>query len=197
MITEQVFRKMRENFGKVSSWAVWADVISTPKSGTGDLSVFESRDLLKTLNPDYVFVGLNISGGGNMDDAPDWGNFHSDYRTHNDYKLRYALKGTRFWGAYMTDIIKKHADPDGGEVMRYLKDHPDVIKENIESFRKEIACLGTKPALIAMGGKPYGILSSSLGGEFKIMHITHYSYTISKEDYRKRILEELGFNEGV
>ena len=37
-----------------------------------------------------------------------WSNFHSDdNKRQNDYKLRFALMGTHFWGSYITDVIKE------------------------------------------------------------------------------------------
>ncbi len=77
MISKQRYETIKNEFGTISSWAVWAPVVDSPKSGVGDLSVFESSNLLDVLNPN---------------------------------KLRYALKDTPYWGGYITDIIKHHAE---------------------------------------------------------------------------------------
>lgn len=191
MISNECYETMKKNYGKVASWAVWAEQGATPKSNVGDLSVFERSDILNIINPGYVFVGLNVAGTGEVLDLPIWSNFHSDYHTHNDYKLRYALKGTPYWGAYITDIIKRHSDSNGEDVMKFLKNNPDVLRDNIRSFKEEIRCLGTKPVLIAMGGKAHRILSENLNAEYTIVPIKHYSYTISKENYRREVLEAL------
>ena len=191
MISKEQYENLKTNYGKVSSWAVWADEGATPKSNVGNLNVFNQSDILNILNPDYVFVGLNVAGTGEVLDLPDWSNFHSSYRTHNDYKLRYALKGTPYWGAYMTDIIKRHSNSNGSDVAKYLKQNPDVVKSNVSSFKEEIKYLETTPVLVAMGGKVYDILNTHLGSIYKIVPIKHYSYTISKENYRKEVLDAL------
>src|SRR5262245_13063406 len=47
----------------MASWAVWSAEGLTPKSGMGDISFFENptEELLATLNPEVILVGLNIS----------------------------------------------------------------------------------------------------------------------------------------
>ncbi len=149
--------------------------------------ITSSQETSDELNPNYVFVGLNVAGNGELWDLPDWANFHSEYRTHNDFKLRYALKDTKYWGAYITDVIKRHSNSDGGQVMSYLKNHPEVVDANIKDFLEEIELLGTKPILVAMGGKVYKILSENLKG-FTIIPIKHYSFTISKENCRRNVV---------
>ena len=196
MISKQKYETMKKEFGTLSSWAVWAPVVDSPKSGVGDLSVFESSDLLDILNPNYVFVGLNCSSTHVPKPGSPavriWGNFHStDNRRQHDYKLRYALKDTPYWGGYITDIIKHHAEVDSSKVSRFLSSHPEVVEENIALFEREIEILGTKPVLIALGGKVHEILTSYVNNKYEIVKVKHYSYTIGKEDYRKEMLEAL------
>lgn len=196
MIASKQYETLKKEFGTVSSWAVWAPVIDSPKSGVGDLSVFESSDLLNILNPNYVFVGLNCSGTHipkpGSPSVRIWGNFHStDNRRQHDYKLRYALKDTPFWGGYITDIIKHHAEVDSSKVSKFLSNHPEVVKENIALFEREIEILGTKPVLVALGGKVFEILTSYVDSKYEIVKVKHYSYTIGKEDYRREMLEAL------
>lgn len=186
---------LEEEFGTVSSWAIWAPELNTAKSGTGDLSVFDKSDVLDVLNPNYVFVGLNASSThvpNGVAAVRIWGNFHStDNRRQNDYKLRFALKDTPYWGGYITDIIKHHAEVDSSKVSRFLSAHPEVVKENLILFEREIEILGTKPVLIALGGKVYEILRTYLGDKYKIVKVKHYSFTIGKEDYRKEMIAAL------
>jgi hypothetical protein len=64
MIDRTKFNLIKEKHGDYASWAVWAAGIHKPKENVGDLSVFniEKNDTLLTqLNPNLVFVGLNIS----------------------------------------------------------------------------------------------------------------------------------------
>lgn len=112
MISQENYDILKEKYGDASSWAVWntdyAD--SKPSHNINDLSVFDSPNLSE-LNTGFVFVGLNRSGkpkNGNAEKKPDkpkdpWFNFHAG---RNDFKLRYALQGTRYWGSYITDAIK-------------------------------------------------------------------------------------------
>ncbi|WP_027207442.1 hypothetical protein [Butyrivibrio fibrisolvens] len=190
MLSEKIYETMRKKYGGVSSWGIWGPEGAKAKSGVGDLSIFQSVDL-KVLNTGYVFVGLNVAGDGTVERMPDWANFHSEYRTHHDFKLRYALRDTPFWGSYFTDIIKLHSDSDGGNVMKYIKQHPDILKKNIESFEEEIGYLGGHPILIAMGDKTYGILRDNLGHKYEIKKMSHYARAVSKESYREELLRLL------
>ena len=54
-------------------------------------------------NPNIIFVALNFSRETVMED---FANFHDARHISQDFKIRYALKGTKLWGGYMTDIIK-------------------------------------------------------------------------------------------
>ena len=66
------------------------------KSNMEDISFFENPTIttLNSLNPNIILVGLNISKH-----IPKlFSNFHPDYSTAQDYKTRYALKNTMFWG---------------------------------------------------------------------------------------------------
>ena len=177
MISKKQYELMKAEFGTVSSWAVWAPQIDTVKSGTGDISFFEKDDIVDVLNPNYVFVGLNASSTyvqkTGVANIRVWGNFHStDNRRQHDYKLRYALQETPYWGGYITDIIKYHAEVDSNKVSRFLREHPEVVRENIALFNREIEILGTKPVLIALGDKVYEILTTYLRGQYTIVKVS-------------------------
>src|SRR6202022_3052299 len=123
-----------QKYGHYASWAIWADGTDKPKDNVGDLRLFESSEdyaLLNQLNPNVVLVGLNISR--RIQSA--LGNFHDGRPSSMDYKIRYALKGTVLWGAYMTDIIKDFEQKASGKVMSYLRDHREFEKENLEVFQ--------------------------------------------------------------
>lgn len=195
MINKTQYEKLKKEYGDVSSWAIWNTNYNDvcPKNNTNDLSVFKDRNILKILKTDYVFVGLNASSthGNTNDENMPWSNFHSGYSRQNDYKLRYALQGTQFWGSYITDVIKRHAEVDSKKVIKFLNDHPYVAKENIEDFRRELSILGGKPILIAMGTYSGDILSHYLYNEYEIIKIKHYSAMIGKEKYREEVLSSL------
>ena len=195
MINKASYDKLEQLYGDVSSWAIWKEPDKTPKSNTSDMSVFDDVDLLSKLNKDYVFVGLNASSThGERRDGKysSWLNFHSDYAYQQDYKLRYALLKTKYWGGYITDIIKKFPEVDSAKVKKYLKDNPNIVEANIKEFVKELSILSnTKPVLIAMGDYTYEILENYLGKEYKIVKIMHYAAQIGKEEYKKQVLDVL------
>ena len=103
MIARDKFEFIKEKYGHWASWAIWSEAGDTPKSNVGDLSIFTGNDFLEFLNTEVVLVGLNISRG---DIKYPLANFHDARSEATDYKIRYALKSTPFWGGYMTDIIK-------------------------------------------------------------------------------------------
>jgi hypothetical protein len=101
MIDQARFELIKEKYGHYASWAVWTDGKSKPKENVGELGVFEidnNTALLKQLDPNVVLIGLNISRRVQFP----LGNFHDGRPGSMDYKIRYALKGTTLWGAYMT-----------------------------------------------------------------------------------------------
>ena len=166
MISKENYEALKEKYGQVSSWAVWKQVGSTPKSNTESMEWVNDPKLLSILNTGFVFVGLNASSthgdqDGHFENA--WANFHSGYSFQNDYKLRFALNGTKYWGSYITDVIKKYKEVDSSEVMKYLKTHPAVVKENIDEFKHELAFLGKPPVLVALGGNAYNIVKRRIG----------------------------------
>ena len=196
MIDKKNYEILKRKYGDVASWAIWSTDYSNaePKKNTADLSVFKDEALLEKINTGYVFVGLNASSThGDVSQGTDaWYNFHSNYSRQNDYKLRYALQGTKYWGSYITDVIKRYEEVDSTKVKSYLSKHPAVVQDNIEEFKEEISLLGSKPVLVALGTATYDILNQYLSNEYVIKLIKHYSFTIGKEDYKREVLSILG-----
>jgi len=194
MISNRQYNLIKSQYQDVSSWAVWCSPNNSPKSNTNDMSWVNSKDLLSVLDTGYIFVGLNLSsthGDKSNTGKYPWGNFHSGYAYQNDYKLRYALRGTRYWGSYITDLIKSYPEVDSSKVVKYIKTNPDVLLKNIIDFEKEISYLTNDSVLVAMGSKTFEYLSKYLGDKYRIVRIKHYSYRISKEKYRQEVLEIL------
>jgi hypothetical protein len=176
-------QEIKDKYGHMASFAIWQKIDTTkkPKIGMGDISHFENMDNLN-INRNIILVGLNLSGKGSIDSP--FQNFHPIYSTAHDYKTRYAVQDTIFWGAYMTDIIKDYEEVMSGKVMKYLNANPDIKKENIKSFEKEIEDLGSKnPVIIAFGNDCFKILSE-LKNKYRIFKVPHYSSNISKEKLR-------------
>jgi hypothetical protein len=194
MIDRRSFELIRRRHGAYCSWAVWAPQSGPPKSGVGDLKVLDHEfdsGLLSSLNPGVVMVGLNISRG--FAEEP-FRNFHDARASANDFKIRYAFFGTRFWGAYMTDIIKGVVEPSSGALIRWLRQNPQVVAEHVEVFRAELSDLGRpRPVILAFGGAVRDLLVENLATTdyAHIVRLTHYSHRISKEDYRQAVHEQL------
>ncbi len=197
-ISKELYDKLRESFGMYSSWAIWADAEENrPKSNIGDMSVFNDPNLLEKLNDKFIFVGLNAAEHSDKDSSlyRPWKAFHStDDQKQQDFKLRFALKNTQYWGSYMTDILKGYEKTDSKEVEDYLRKleekNPDGIYNDtyIGGFIKELESYETAPTLIAMGGVVERILYKYFSN-FKIVKIRHYSdYRLNKEDYRQEVL---------
>lgn len=198
MIEIERYNKLKENYGHVSSWTIWGKPTTGVSSNIPDMSIFEDKNICNKLNDKYVFVGLNGSSThGNQDEEP-WKNFHSSYKNQRDYKLRYALTGSEFWGSYITDIIKvfegdreESKEVSSKKFMSKLRKHPQVVDENIEIFKNELSILSDeKPILIAIGNDSHNILKNNLH-EYEIHKIKHYSSWGGPEEYKKEVCDVL------
>lgn len=197
MITQNQYERLKTEFGDVASWAIW--MAQKPdgkaKSNISDLSIFDSKDILELLNPNFVLVGLNASVHELPETKP-WMSFHSaDVRRSQDYKLRDVLLGTPLWGSYITDIIKNYPEKLSGKLRNCIKRNPEILVDNIKVFRQELEILGTKPTLIALGNDSYDLLAqTTLCEQFTIKRITHYAATIAKQSYKdevEKLLDDL------
>ena len=169
MMDIEKFEFIKKKYGHCASWAVWKEQGNNlPLFNMGDLNVLDPQqnpDVLSELKPDVVFVGLNVSK--DIGSQKPFSNFHPTYSRAQDYKTRFALKDTKLWGGYMTDIIKDYPELHGQNVVRFLGDNPDVEKKNIETFREELKDLGTENrTIIAFGGDVYRILKRNLQNAF-------------------------------
>ena len=132
MIRIETFDEIRERFGHFASWAVWAEEGKKPKDNVADLTVLnpdKNPTLLDTLHGHSILLGLNIS---RRIERP-LGNFHDSRPMATDFKIRYALKGTNYWGSYMTDIIKDFEEKSSGKMMSYLRSNRDFELEDRKS----------------------------------------------------------------
>lgn len=189
MISKAVFDLVKQKYGYWSSWAVWAEVGSSPKSNVGDLSVFDTPNIVESLTAEVIFVGLNISRGAIKEPLA---NFHDKRTEATDFKIRYAFKNTPYWGGYMTDIIKDFDQKESGKVAKYLRINKKFEDENVEIFRQELADIGSKnPTLVAFGRDTYGILKKNFSDQYEIVKVPHYANYSSKETYRIEVEEAL------
>lgn len=187
MISIPKFIEISERFGDFASWAVWAEAGKNPKDNIDDLSVLnpnENPTLLEVLHGYSILLGLNIS---RRIQRP-FGNFHDSRPMANDFKIRYALKGTSYWGSYMTDIIKDFEEKASGKMMSFLRKNKDFEQDNVRKLVEEIKVLDfPNPVLVTFGKDAEIIARRNLCGEFEIIPVPHYANYISKEDYRERV----------
>ena len=175
MISIETFLEIRSCFGHFASWAVWAEEGKNPKDNIGDLTVLnpdENPTLLETVHGNSILLGLNIS---RRIERP-FGNFHDPRPMAADFKIRYALKNTSYWGSYMTDIIKDFEEKVSGRTIRFLRSNKDFEQDNIGKLRKEIEVLGfANPVLVTFGKDAEAIAKRNLGKEFQIVRVPHYA----------------------
>ncbi|NOR54796.1 MAG: hypothetical protein GQ531_01165 [Sulfurovum sp.] len=193
MITIEKYEIIKETYGAHSSWAIWADEDMSSIKKMSDLSIFDivnNKDLLSSLNPNIVFVGLNISK-----ELPNYfANFHGG---KNDSKIRDAFKDTRFCGGYMTDIIKSFVESDSGKMISHLKKQEALEEENIKTFQIELNDLGGENIeIVAFGKSTYEILHrNGFTEKYKVMRVPHYSARAfnNKEMYINAVKKILNF----
>lgn len=188
MINREKFELIKNKYCYHASWAIWSDEGEKPKSNIGDLTILDPEKntaLLSQLNPNIIFVGLNISRG--IIAAP-LANFHDKRPESTDYKIRYALRGSPYWGGYMTDIIKDFNQVSSKEVIAFIRSNKWFEEKNVESFLQEIEDLGTRnPTIIAFGNDAFKILKKNMKNAIKILKVPHYANYMSKEAYREQI----------
>jgi len=184
ILTINAYNKIKEKYGNVSSWALWTEPLDIrSKLSMDDILFFEnpSDKTLDLLNPNIILVGLNIS----EKILRTFGNFHPDKMSAQDYKTRFALQGTIFWGAYMTDIIKSYEEKNSGNLMKYLSKNKDFEKKNIEIFEQELLDIGSQNTIIiAFGNDSYNILKRNLKDKYTIYKVPHYSAFINLDSFR-------------
>lgn len=192
MITKEHYILIRDKYGEFASWAVWANEDIKPKSNIGNMDIFDldkNPTLLETLNPNIIMVGLNFSRAFENEAFV---NFHDKRPQGQDYKIRYAFRGTEFYGAYMTDIIKNLEEKISRDVFQHLKNNKDFELRNIKIFEQEITDLKcSNPLIIAFGNITFEILSKHFGQKYRIKKVMHYSQQISKENYKAAVWNTL------
>ena len=188
-LTVQSYNKIKEKYGNISSWAIWSEQPNIKsKIGMGDISFFENPTevTLNLLNPHIILVGLNISE--KIERV--FGNFHPDKISAQDYKTRFALQGTMFWGAYMTDIIKSYEEKISCNLMKYLSKNKEFEKENIKVFEQELIDIGSQNTIIvAFGNDSYNILKRNLKDKYNIYKVPHYSAFIQLDALRSAFID--------
>ncbi len=200
MVDKRTYELLKNEFGQYSSWAIWAvETPGCPASNTGDISMFGSSLIHKELHTDYIFFGLNSAAHEKLNNEP-WGAFHSnDTKRQRDYKIRYALQNTQYWGSYITDVIKGYPETDSLKIVRQFRNNKDLKNKALKDLKKELKIIGGEPIAIAFGNYAFELLSEfrvSLPSLKDIIKVPHYSTWCSKENY-KASLNEILLSKGL
>ena len=187
------FDRIKKRWSAHSSWAVWAPRAAwePAKAHVDDLSVVDpdaNPNLLATLRPDVILLGLNASSRGAEMEPEPFRNFHDGSRHARDHRIRFALGGTSWWGAFMTDVLDGYPETDSAEVIRYVRANPRAIREQFDRLEAKIAHLGAPdPLLVAFGGEAYRLARQVVGDRHRLTRITHYSHRIGRDAYRAEV----------
>lgn len=185
MISKEKYELLKK-YGYYSSFAIWSSW-----KNISDISMFDNDDIINSLNDKYIFVALNPAEHP-KNDVKLFQNFHSGYRYQKDYKLCFALEGTKYWGSYITDIFKSFRLTKSSELNKMIMKSPELLKKDIDVFYEELSVLDKDVTIIAIGKKTYKYLKKYVK-DYKIKSITHYSVYSSKENYKEKILSELEY----
>ena len=178
---------------EASSFTIWKGE-TRDKNGIGNSCIFEGSQLnttLKELNENYIFIALNPSNNVVRNDDL---SFHNSAYNSKDYKLCYALKGTKYWGSYITDIFKGYFETDSNMIEDYIKNNPSKVEEDIKILNEQIGLI--KPErIIVLGNKTYKYAQEYLNDYKDIMitipHYSDYSHYGNKDKYRNKVIEIL------
>ena len=150
MISENAYRSVRENLR--GSFALWGPPKSGDRKNVDDLSIFADYNTVKEkLKPNIIFVAMNLAGDATKGMRP-YSNFHSSVTKHNDYRLRDAIQGTPFEGAYMTDLFKPITSISG-DIDKYYRAHPEEKRAEVEAFVAECRALYDGPKYVICIGQ--------------------------------------------
>jgi hypothetical protein len=195
MISRERLDDVKAKWGAYSSWAVWKRIGpgDPPKKDMGDLSILDpdqNPTLLETLNPNIVLLGLNAASRAIA--AEPWSNFHDSRPVANDFKIRFALEETPYWGAYMTDVLVGLHETDSARVRSWIRRDPGGVNEQIVRLESELVHIGaTDSLLVAFGGVANGVLRVRLSKMYRIVKVMHYAHRVGKERYRDEVLRVL------
>ena len=156
-----MYAALLNHFGKTSSWAIWGTPSNNnwkSKDGVADMCPLSEENILHVANKKYVFVGLNPASHDIIPhEVQPWEAFHSsDMKRAQDYKLRYALKGTEFWGSFMTDIYPDIIDTDANNAIK--KATESITNNSVDDLIKILEILGETPIVVAMVEKAFKII---------------------------------------
>lgn len=182
-----------------ASWAVW----KTDAAGNVDGDpTFPVEAAIEAAHGRAVIVALNPGGTrpstGSV--TPDWSNFHSPRRRHNDIFLAHAFVGTPFWGAYMTDLHPELVESNS----TLVRPTQAAALRSVESLMAQVRLLQSVETIICLGGQSLrsivrcADLIENETGINSIVGVPHYSRSNARlhkhvaQNYRRLVHEALG-----
>src|SRR5262249_51696104 len=94
-----------------------------------------------------------------------------------------------------TDVVKHVEMVESSSLMRFLNTNPTVISRNVEKLLQELEDLQcVRPLILAFGTAAHGLVAANVptNAYSQLVKLTHYSHYMSKEDYKRAVLSELG-----
>lgn len=174
---KEQFELIKKEYGMYSSFCVWGDTKS-------DLSIFDKEETLKDLHVDVIFLGINISRP--LEKA--FANFHDGRRGSQDGNLMNAVKETKYYGSYITDLYKDYVEVDGASALSHFKNHPEEEKDQFDRLYQEIitVCGDITPRFVLLKRdkqfeKAFLRFCEHLGVNYQYMMTRHYAYGGTKE----------------
>ena len=184
MFNKLEIEKIKDEFGKFSSWAIWD--FQNEKNTT----IIE--DNLELLHSNYVFIGLNISKEVGL-----WENFRGG---KHDRKIKYTFNSIRhIKGAYMTDLIKK-AEVNSTNLLKKIKDGEIDILKQINILRNELDLIKvtSKSKFIIFGNVAREIYDEYFEKYFpdnKVYYLKHYSGRGDDKKWVENVWERLNITD--
>ena len=192
-------KEIVDEIDQTSSWAVWATPQKAWNKAKDNISIkcLSEEEIISQVNGSFMLVSLNPSNKSkhpdkdknNIERITPWASFHSGLGRSKDYKLRYALYGTEYWGAFITDLFPGLDETVTSEYEDWISIHSEQAIERVFNIRDKMK---TQPTIIAIGDDVYEILSDVCWKKgVNIKKISHFSRRyVGHSQYRSLILEQ-------
>jgi hypothetical protein len=184
MYNKAEIERIKEEFGKFSSWAIW------DFQNEKNTKVIEEN--LNLLHSNFVFIGLNISKEIDI-----WKNFRSG---KHDRKLKYAFNSAKqIKGAYMTDLIKK-VELNSKNIVSEVKDGRINIESHIKIFKAELEKVKVTPKskFIIFGSAARDLYDEYYEKNYpdnKVYYIRHYSGRGNDKEWVENVWKRLNISD--
>ena len=184
MFNKLEIEKIKNEFGKFSSWAIWD--FQNEKNTT----IIENN--VELLHNNYVFIGLNISKEVGI-----WENFRGG---KHDRKIKYAFNSIiHIKGAYMTDLIKEVEVESTNLLKKINVGTVDILKQ-VNILRSELNLINvtSKSKFIIFGNVAREIYDEYFEKYFpenKVYYLKHYSGRGDDKKWVENVWERLNITD--